>query len=68
MFLGQVRLVPYPNYGLRRHLGWGLRCWKTDDGGAVCTNLKYYSPGCPMTPPLTEKEILPAPPEAPGAS
>jgi hypothetical protein len=61
-FLGQVRLVP------RFGLGQGLRCWRTDNGGAICSNLMYYSPNCPTTPPLTETEILPTPPEAPGAS
>lgn len=62
-FLGQVRLV-------RGSLGLGqaLRCWKTDNGGAVCSNLMYYSPNCPTTPPLTETDVLATPPEAPGAS
>jgi hypothetical protein len=63
-FLGQVRLVPYAGF----MLGQALRCWKTDDDGAVCSNLMYYSPGCPTTPPLTEKEILAVPPEASGAT
>jgi hypothetical protein len=55
-------------YGWYRSLGQELRCWRTDDSGAVCSNLKYYSPNCPTTPPITEKETLPTPPEAPGAS
>lgn len=49
-------------------LGQDLRCWRTDNEGAVCSNLMYYSPNCPTTPPITESEILPTPPEAPGAS
>lgn len=60
----RVRLVPYPGY----RLGQGLRCWRTQDEGTICSNLMYYSPGCPTTPPLTESEILPTPPEASGAS
>lgn len=63
MFLGQLRLVPYRNYGLGQ-----VRCWRTDNEGAVCTNLLYYSPDCPTTPPITESEVVPTPPEAPGAS
>lgn len=63
-FLGQVRLVPYAG----SRLGQALRCWKTDNGGAVCSNLMYYSPNCPTTPPITETQILPTPAEAPGAS
>jgi hypothetical protein len=57
-------------YGWFRNLqlGQALRCWRTEDEGAVCSNLMYYSPNCPTTPPITETEILPAPPEAPGAS
>jgi hypothetical protein len=60
-FLGEVRLA-------RHTLGQALRCWKTDNGGAVCTNLLYYSPDCPTTPPITETKIAPTPPEASGAS
>jgi hypothetical protein len=62
--LGQVPLVPYSGFRLSQ----ALKCWKTDDGGAVCSNLLYYSPNCPTTPPITESEVLPAPPEALGAS
>jgi hypothetical protein len=63
-FLGEVRLVPYAGF----KLGQALRCWRTMNGGAVCSNLLYYSPECPTTPPLTETETLPTPPEAPGAT
>lgn len=63
-FLARVSLVPYAGF----KLGQGLRCWKTDNGGAVCASLMYYSPNCPTTPPITEADVLPTPPEAPGAS
>lgn len=63
-FLGQVRLVPYQGF----RLGQAVRCWKTADGGTVCSDLMYYSPNCPTTPPVTESKVLPTPPEAPGAS
>lgn len=67
--LRQVPLVPYPGYVLgRRRLGQALQCWKTDNGGAVCSNYMYYSPDCPTTPPITGIEILPTPPEAAAAS
>lgn len=62
--LGQVRLVPYAGFRLAQ----ALRCWRTEDGGTICTDLKYYSEGCPTTPPITETETLPTPPEAPGAT
>lgn len=42
MFLGQVRLVPYPNYGYR--LGQSKRCWQTDNGGTLCEDGAYYLP------------------------
>lgn len=46
-----------------------LRCWKTDNGGTICSNLLYYSPNCPDTPQvIMEGQVLPTPPEAPGAS
>lgn len=45
-----------------------LRCWKTEDGGTVCSNFMYYSPSCPESPPVTETEVLPTPPEASGAT
>lgn len=59
-------------YGRRRlgqaPLGQALKCWRTQDGGLVCTNLMYYSPGCPDIPSVTpEPEILPTPPQAAGA-
>ncbi len=51
-----------------RHLGQALRCWRTHDGGTVCSDLMYYAPDCPETPPLTEAETLPTPPEAAAAT
>lgn len=54
--------------GPRRWMGQALRCWRTDNGGAVCSDLLYYSPNCPTTPPITETDVLATPPEAPGAS
>ena len=65
MRLGAVALRP-PAYS-RASIGQALRCWSTDNEGAVCSNFKYYSPGCPLTPPITESDVLVTPPEAPGA-
>lgn len=45
-------------------MGQALRCWKTADGGTVCSDLKYHPPGCPTAPAATESEVLPTPPEA----
>ncbi len=65
MRLGAIALSPFSSP--RATLGQPLQCWSTDDGGAVCSNLKYYSPGCPTTPPITEADVLATPPESPGA-
>lgn len=46
------------------YLGEALRCWKTQDGGVVCSDLMYHPPGCPSSPAVTESEVLPTPPEA----
>jgi hypothetical protein len=46
------------------YLGEALRCWKTADGGTVCSDLKYHPPGCPSTPAVTESQVLATPPEA----
>jgi hypothetical protein len=54
-------------YGWYRALGQALRCWGTEDGGTVCTDLMYYAPDCPTAPAVTEMETLPTPPEAAGA-
>lgn len=72
MLLGQVQLVPYQNFHPgctypalgRRHMGQALRCWETQDGGTVCSDLKYHPPGCPSSPAVTESEVLSTPPEA----
>jgi hypothetical protein len=45
-------------------MGQALRCWQTEDGGTVCSDLKYHPPGCPSAPPVTESQVLPTPPEA----
>lgn len=51
-----------------RSLGQALRCWRTQDGGTVCSNLLYYSPNCPTAPPVTEAATATTPPEATAAS
>lgn len=49
-------------------LGQAVRCWPTDNGGAVCDNLLYYAPKCEKTPPITETEVLSTPAEASAAT
>jgi hypothetical protein len=61
-FLGQVRLVS------RQSLGAAVKCWKTMDGGTLCSDLQFYSAGCPTAPAVTEIVTVPTPPEASGAS
>lgn len=41
-----------------------LRCWQTQDGGTVCSDLMYHPPACPTSPVVTESEVLATPPEA----
>lgn len=71
-FLGQVRIASRrPVGGGCAHssmdgpyLGEGLRCWKAEDGGTVCSDFMYHPPGCPTAPAVTESKVLPTPPEA----
>lgn len=51
-----------------RGLGQALRCWRTQDGGTVCSNMLYYAPNCPTAPPVTEAQTAATPPEAAAAS